>query len=417
MGNLTDIQIRNWKKAGKPLAKADGDGLTFTLSSAGTASWILRYRHGGKQKELTLGRYPDIGLSEARKLATEHRAKVQQGLDVGREKQKAKTKAAKDQSFKQLAEDYMSKVFPTLAPNTVKQRKQHITKVINPKIGAITARDVEPADIVSLVEQVGKNSINVAELVLTAISEICKHGVAKRVLDTNPAAGISVKAICGKAEPKRTRLKLTDAELRALLPELPSIGKENALAVKILLATCVRIGELARAKWEHVDFEKRLWLVPDTNSKTGKGFTVPLAPAVIGWFKELQELACGSAFVLPARQQRRVQTYGKEVYFEQRALNAMLVKLCERTENIRRFTPHDLRSTARSHLAELGVDVIVAERCLNHSLGGLLAIYDQHDYLDERRMALELWTEYLLSCEQGRKWNVVTLDQNNRKRA
>jgi integrase len=86
----------------------------------------------------------------------------------------------------------------------------------------------------------------------------------------------------------------------------------------------------------------------------------------------------------------------------QLALNAMLNKLCVKlADKVRRFTPHDLRSTARSHLAALGVPVIVAERCLNHSLGGLLSIYDQHDYLTERRAALEHWTDFLVACGAG----------------
>lgn len=89
MGTLTDVQIRNWIKARAPVAKSDGDGLTFTLSAGGTASWVLRYRLHGKQKELTLGRYPDTTLSDARRLATAKRAAVQQGTDVAREKQKS----------------------------------------------------------------------------------------------------------------------------------------------------------------------------------------------------------------------------------------------------------------------------------------------------------------------------------------
>lgn len=415
MGKLTDVQIRNWMKAGSATAKADGDGLTFTLSAKGTAAWVLRYRFGGKARELTLGRYPDITLAKARELAAEARVQIQQGRDVAREKQKATIERAAAKTLRELAADYMSKAFPHLAANTIKQRRHHIEGVILPKLGNLPAREVMTADVVALVEAVGKKSVNVAELVFTAVSEIFKHGLARHVVTANPCAGISVSAICGKPEPKRQRLKLTEDELRVILPALPGIGAENALAVKIQLATCVRLGELVKAEWEHVDFDRAEWFVPDQNSKTGRGFTIPLPPAVVGWFRELEPFACGSRFVLPARQVRRTRNHGGEVHFEQRAMNAMLHKLCEKLGNkVRRFTPHDLRSTARSHLAALGVNILVAERCLNHSLGGLIAIYDQHDYMTERRAALELWTDFILACEAGRAWlpqgdNVIPL--------
>ena len=405
MGKLTDVQIRNWIKAGEPVAKADGDGLTFTLSAKGTAAWVLRYRFGGKGRELTLGRYPDLTLAKARELAAVQRVEIQQGRDVAREKQKATIERAAAKTLRELAADYMDKAFPHLAANTIKQRRHHIEGVILPKLGSLPAREVMTADVVAMVEAVGKKSVNVAELVFTAVSEIFKHGVARHVVTTNPCAGISVSAICGKPEPKRQRLKLTEDELRVILPALPGIGAENALAVKIQLATCVRLGELAKAEWAHVDFDRAEWFVPDQNSKTGRGFTIPLPPVVVGWFRELEPFACGSRFVLPARQVRRTRNHGGEVHFEQRAMNAMLHKLCEKLgDKVRRFTPHDLRSTARSHLAALGVNILVAERCLNHSLGGLIAIYDQHDYMTERRAALELWASFLLACESGRAW-------------
>ena len=413
---LSDVQIRRWIKAGSPVAKADGDGLTFTLSSAGTAAWVLRYRYGGKSRELTIGRYPDKSLAQARDDAKKARANVQDGIDVAREKQIANIERAAAQSFRQLATDYMEKAFPRLAQNTIKQRKHHINDVILPKLGLLPAREVMTADIVSLVEGIGKKSINVADLVFTAVSEIFKHGVSRYVVTANPCAGISVSAICGKPEPKRLRLKLTEEELRAILPALPSIGGENALAVKILLTTCTRIGELARAEWAHVDFERAEWFVPDANSKTGKGFTVPLVPAVAGWFNELQIFACGSSYVLPARQLRRQQNHGGEMHFEPRALNAMLHKLCTRLEEsgnpVRRFTPHDLRSTGRSWLTSetIGASVVVAERCLNHTLGGLLAVYDQHDYMTERRTVLEQWTDFILACEAGQRWKPKALN-------
>lgn len=415
VNKLSDPQLRRWIKAGVPVAKSDGNGLTFTLSAAGTAAWVLRYRHAGKGRELTLGQYPDVSLKLARQRAGDARAEVQNGVDVARERQREKADSAAAKSFKQLAADYMEKKFPDLATNTVKQRRQHIEGVIYPKLGRLPARDVTTSDVVSLIESVGRTKTgNVAELVFTALSEIFKHGLARHAVIVNPCAGVSVAAICGRTEPRRTRLKLTEAELRAVLPALPTMGTDNALAVKLLLLTCTRIGELAKAEWTNLDFDRAEWFVPDANSKSGKGFTVPLTPAALACFKALQPLACGSRFVLPARQTRRKLNHGRaDLPFEQRTLNAMLHKLCDGLgDKVRRFTPHDLRSTARSHLAALGVDLIVSERCLNHALGGLVAIYDQHDYLTERRAALETWASFVLACEACEPWqqkNVIPI--------
>lgn len=408
MGKLTDIELRKWIKAAVPVAKSDGNGLYFTMSAAQAkdraGSWIVRYRFDGKGRELTIGRYPEISLAVARGLAMEARAKIQQGSDVSREKQKTRIERAAAKSFRELAADYMLKTFPRLSESTAKQRRRYIEGPISAKLGAIPAREVTTADVVSLLEAVGAKSVNVAEMVYTAVSEIFKHGLARHVVTANPCAVISVSAICGRPEPRRLRLKLTEAELRAILPALPGIGTENTLAVKILLVTCTRIGELTRAEWSDVDLERGEWFVPDENSKNRQGITIPLPACAVEWFKTLHALACGSRFVLPARQQRRKRG-GEERHFEQRTMNAMLHKLCDDLgDKVRRFTPHDLRSTARSHLAALGVPILIAERCLNHSLGGLVAVYDQHDYMTERRAALELWASFLLACESGRAW-------------
>ncbi|HTP95817.1 MAG TPA: tyrosine-type recombinase/integrase [Burkholderiales bacterium] len=406
MGTITDLHIRNWIKAGEPLAKSDGNGLTFTLSASGTASWVLRYRIGGKQRELTLGRYPDVTIAAARKLAMEKRVNVQQGVDVARQKQKSKQELARAWTFRHLADDYLTRASQNLAAATVAGRRQQLRDYVFGRIGHLPAREVSPGDIVDIVERSSEKSLHVARLVLIAIREVFAHGVARHVIEGNPCAHIKAKAIIGAPPSRRARIMLTDAELAVVLPLLKEIGRKNELASKILLATCTRIGELTRAEWKRVSFERKEWTIPPEHSKNKKQFVIPLTEQVSEYFMELHRLAFGSRFVLPLRQRHR----GREGDgpMEATSLNAAFNRLHEKLgDRCRRFTPHDLRSTARSHLAALGVDVLIAERCLNHSLGGLVAVYDKHDYLSERRKALELWSAKIAAMEKGEALNVV----------
>ena len=127
MGKLKDIHLRHRIKTGRPVAESDGDGLTFTLSERGTAAWVLRYRFGGKARELTLGRYPDTSLAKAREEVREARAKIQKGVDVAREKQKTKIETAAAKSFLQLATDYMDKAFRRLKAMRASRRDASTT--------------------------------------------------------------------------------------------------------------------------------------------------------------------------------------------------------------------------------------------------------------------------------------------------
>ena len=400
---ITDIQIRHWLKAGKPVIKAQGDvpGLTFTLSTAGTAAWVLRYRIGGKQKEMTIGRYPEYTIAGAKAAALKARAEIQAGTDVAREKRLGKIDRAGTKTLSELAADYLEKNLPGLADNTRKQRLYHVNKIVIPRLGMIPASEVNGADVVDLIEKVGqKHGPKVARLVLSAVNEIFKHGLARLIVTNNPATSINVKAICGPATPKRDRLKLTESELRALLPAVADT--QTGITIKLLLATCTRINELLTAQWTHVDLARAEWTIP-TSKTSSKPFVIPLVPEAVIWFETLKNLSCGSSWVLPGRDRRKPISAA--------AIAAAIDRLCSQT-GIRRFTPHDLRSTARSHLAALGVMVFVAERCLNHTLGGIVAIYDQHDYLDERRKALTAWADFLSHCETGREWmpgNVVPI--------
>lgn len=403
---LSDIQIRRWMAGGEPIAKSDGAGLTFTLSRAGTASWVLRYMREGRARELTLGNYPDISLSAARKLAAEHRVAVDKGGDPVAEKRKARLAARGAWIVRELVQDYRDKVLSqgVFAEDTVYYRNSDLDSVILPRLGSLDLRDLTAEDVVDMLDKSGR-PWTVQKRILTTANKLFDHAIGRQLIMVNPAAGIKLTSLLGPRPPVRKRVMLSEEELVKLLAACGDLGTENALALKILLATCVRGVELVKARWEHIDFEKGTWFVPDESVKTRVGFLVPMTSTVAGWFRQLRELADGSDWVLPARTKRRGASHVGRT-----TLWAALERAFERGYlDVRRFTPHDTRSTAKGHMRNLGVSREISEIALNHVLKGMEGIYDVREEIPERRQALELWAAFLATCERGEKWNVVSI--------
>lgn len=403
---LSDIQIRRWMSAGAPIAKSDGGGLTFTLSKAGTASWVLRYMLSGRAKELTLGNYPDLSLSAARKLAAEHRVAVDKGQDPAAQKRQERLASRAAWTVRELARDYIDKALrlEQFAEDTIYYRKADIDNVILPYFAPLEVRAVSPEDIVDMLEKSGK-TWTVQKRILTSASKLFDHAIGRQLIRINPTAGIKIAALLGPRPPVRKRVMLSEADIRTLLAGIDDIGRENALAFRILLATCVRGVELVKARWSDIDFERGTWFVPDESVKTRTGFLVPITPTVAGWFKQLRDLADGSDWVLPGRSTRRANSHVGRT-----TLWAAITRAFERGDlEIQRFTPHDTRSTAKGHMRNLGVSREISEIALNHTLKGMEGIYDVREEIPERRQALELWAAFLVACERGERWNVVPI--------
>ena len=408
-GNLLDdVQIRRWVAKGAAIARSDGDGLTFTLSSAGTATWVLRYRVSGvRRKEITLGNYPDLTLAAARKLARERRVDVDQGKDPAADKKVLKMRTQMAWTVRELISDYKEKKLttPPLAEGTVYYRKWDLDKIIGPKLGSMEVRNVTPADIVHVIES-SKRSWTICKRLLTSAKLLFAHACGKRLINVNPCVGIDLTALMGSRPPIRKRVMLAEDELRALLKDINDIGVENGLAFRILLATCVRSIELAKARWEHIDFELGTWWVPAESVKTRTGFLVPITPTVAEWFKSLQCLSGDSPWVLPARTDRRRKRVG-DTHVGKTTLWAAITRAFDRGDiDVRRFTPHDTRSTAKGHMRNMGIPNDITEIALNHALKGMEAVYDVREEIPERRQALEKWAAFIEACETGRPWNV-----------
>ncbi|MBB2977657.1 tyrosine-type recombinase/integrase [Paraburkholderia tropica] len=399
---LSDVEIKHLMRAAQPVAKSDGDGLTFTLSAAGTAAWVLRFSHGGRRHELTLGTYPDLKLGAARALAATQRVEIMKGVNPAVEKRKER--ARKDWSVRQLIKDYRERVLATLAESTQQSYGRNLDRVEH-GLGSLPVRAVSAPDIVGEIERTGLGWVE-EYTHWCVLKAIFKHAVGKRLIDANPCAGVSLEAIIGKRPEVRKRLMLAADEICVLMNA--AMSNENRLSVCVLLATGVRISELTEARREHLFLDEARWHIPE--SKTGPSMDIPLAPAVVEWFQALEAAALDSAYILPARLQRRHDRLGGDACVSKDALREAIDFWIENHgPGIRRFTPHDLRSTMKSHMRKLGVARDISEMCLNHKLPGVEGIYDQYTYYPERRAALELWAKFLLTCQAGKQWNVTPI--------
>lgn len=409
MGKLRDIEVQAWVRAGRPIAgKSDGDGLTFTLSANGTASWVFRYRMGGKRRELTIGNYPTITLKKARELSTEARAKVQQGTDVAREKQTRKIELASAGTVKQLCDEYYKRTVEgrVKRPDIVREM---LDRDLIPKLGNLHIAEIKPLDIDGMIRAVVDRGAPVmANRILATTKAVFDYAIRRHWITQNPAAAFR-RIDAGGEEKARTRA-LSEDELIRLLKAFREAGPVFSiyyLAVKLLLVTAVRLGELVEAPWAEFDLESvdPVWRLPAARTKTGKNmngrdFTIPLPAVSVEWLQEIKRTSFASEYVFPPRRRTGKKTMSPAT------LNWALGEV---NHGLEHFTLHDLRRTARTHLARLGVAPHVAERCLNHKLPGVNDTYDTHDYLAERRLALNAWADLLTRLDKGETGKVVPI--------
>lgn len=302
---ITDRELRAWLAAGQ-VDRGVGEGLTFVASAtaarAGKASWILRFRLGGRSKEKVLGRYPELSLKDARELARQDRAQVERGVDVAAAKQAEKAQLLEVPSVRRLGEVWLAKyILPRYKHPEVVARV--LRKHVNPVIGPVAPRDVQPAHVDRVLTRiVASGAPTVANDALRYMNRMFRMAARNHWIDRNPAADFDL-VDAGGEEVSRERW-LTVEELQGLASAMratPNFGRENELAVWLLLALCVRKMELLSARWDALDLDTGIWTLAKDNTKTRSSIRIPLAEPVIGWLKEAKIFSFGRPYVFPAR--------------------------------------------------------------------------------------------------------------------
>jgi len=387
---LTDLAV-------KALAPRDGaiydafdskvPGFAVRVFPSGAKSFVLLYRQQGRLRRLTLGRYPVLSLSEARKLAQ----RALNGVAHGDDPQQTKIEQRRGGfEFRAIAERFVEthcRRFnrPTTAHETARVlNAQFVARWQNRDMREITRGDI----ITELDRIVEEGAPSAANHALSAIRKFFNWAVERGVIETSPCTAIR------KPAPQRSRERvLDDHELAAIWRLAPIEDYPFGPIVRLLILTAQRRGEITNLCWSDIDFDNQTLTIPAERTKSNRRQVLPLTPAAIDILAGLPRFTGDRVF--PA------QRGGKGTFSGFSRCKRRVDEQC----GVSDWTLHDLRRTAATGMAKLGVSPHVVERILNHTsgtLGGVAGVYNRFGYLPEMREALERWAKFVTNLQAGR---------------
>lgn len=387
MSNFTNTFIKNLKpRPNKQYEEYEGQGFGIKVSPAGTKTWIYRYKINDKTEKVSLGHYPQMSLADAKTKFIQLKELKRQSINP---KQVLSPEIEED---KNTVTELVNRWYNNYISKHRKQPLQ-IRQLINadiiPLIGEKYIDEIEAKDITKALDTIVARGSNVhANKVLSAIKQAFNYAVSRGELKINPAIYIRARDIGGIEKPRERYLTIDEIKQ---LWEFLSNGKHHVSlqitnAIKILLLTGVRTGELRIAKWNEIDFENSLWTIPAVNTKTGITMRVHLTDIVKSLFRELYNCSMGEYVISGADGQSPLSD---------RALPKAVIRLQDRI-GIEKWTPHDLRRTFATQLGEtLRIDPVVIEKCLGHKMPKIMATYNKNEMLPEREEALDKWAKFI----------------------
>ncbi|MER8625553.1 site-specific integrase [Mesorhizobium sp. M1143] len=391
-------------------------GLYLVVQPTGARSWALRYRREGKPAKLTIGPVLDrrdddppealaIGqphtLIEARKAARSALQALAEGKDPAgtlRARQAA-AKAHPDRDLiEQLGANFIDRYCKPRNRRWEEVERQFKSE-INPKWGKKRAQDIGKRDVLDLLDAiVDRGSPVTANRVFATLRRFFGWLIERDVLKASPCAGVKKPT----AEQSRNRM-LIDDEIRLFWEAASSFDYPFGPMWRLLLLTGQRREEVSGMVRKELALEgdKPLWTIPASRAKNGIAHAVPLSPVAVHIIKALPRIG-KAGFVFTTTGEAHVTGYSRS----KARLDASMLRLLQedaddpKSAKLVGWTLHDLRRTMASGMARLGINLPVIEKVLNHtsgSFGGIVSVYQHHDFAEEKRRALDAWASFVTS--------------------
>jgi integrase len=356
-------------------------GFGLRVAESGRRTWVVLYRHLGKVRRLTLGTYPTLPLADAREQAKDALRAAAKGKDPAGEKKAARL----GDTFGDLAEDYIE-LYAKPNKRSWKEDRRALDRDLLPKFKNRKAADIKRREVIALLDRIkARGAAVLANRTLEIVRGIYNWGIDKERVEHNPCTGVKASE-----EASRDRV-LSDDEIRKVWAALVSQPLIISGRFRLQLLTAQRPGEVRKLRWSDVDDDTGWWTIPAEITKNRLSHRVWLTAPALAVLNEMQEQSGHAGWVFPS----------PSADGPVRSNTKPTAAICK-TSGVS-FTPHDLRRTAASHMASLGISRFTIGRVLNHIEKSVTATYDRHSYDAEKRAALEAWAVRLEEIIAGKK--------------
>lgn len=390
--SLTDLNCKRAKSKDKSYKMFDSNGLYLEVMPNGSKLWRLKYRFQKKEKRLSLGPYPVIGLAEARLGRDAARKSLINNIDPSDIRRDGKRQAIRDanNTFKAIALEWHEKQKERLSENYFNEILHSLGKDVFPSIGKDQVDKLEAPDILKLLRRIeDRGAFDIARRCRQLIGQVFRYGIQTGRCKHNPTRDLQGALINRK---RKHFAAIEPSEIPELLIALENndarLFGRTRRAIKLSLLTFVRPTELRKACWSEIDFEKKEWLIPAARMKSRQDHLVPLSKQALEILQlQREEIGhLGTDFVFPSRSKP----------LEPMSENTIRVALINMGFE-KRMTAHGFRALARTAIREeLEYDPDVIEVQLAHKPAGPLgAAYDRSKFLKKRKEMMQEWADYL----------------------
>lgn len=392
---LTSKAITNAKPKEKDYVLSDGDGLQLRVRTNGSRLWNFNYRHPITKKRINmgLGAFPELSLANARKKTIEARELVADGIDPkeARDSKLSEMQKELENTLLNLAKEWFERKKESVTPNYADDIWRSLELHIFPDLGTCPISKIDAQTVIKKLKPLeAKGSLETVKRLCQRLNEIMVYAVNVGKLTSNPID----KIYSGFQKPKKKNMAaLKPNELPELINAIAnaSIKKVTRFLIEWQLHTMSRPAEAAGAKWEEIDLENKLWIVPAERMKKRKEHKVPLTKQTIALLEELKPISGHRDFLFPSDRDPK------------KPCNSQTANMAlKRMGFENRLVSHGLRSLASTTLNEQGFVPDDIEAALAHvDKNQVRSAYNRTDYLERRRPMMSWWSEHITAASEG----------------